>query len=301
MPKNGGAGHRNNAPRKRQTPAVQLDEENPIVQAFRNYSNELTMKHDRHERIVKLSRDITIESKRIIFLLHSIDSRKQNKEKVLEEARQRLAKLIEVNFRAVALELRDQDVYQFRGAYSPGLQEFIEAYTYMEYLCHEDGEASGSETKSVSDWQAIQAVMQYVEEIKVEKVEPTEGEEMDVIPLAEKENPRKFQFFVDPTEYILGLSDLTGELMRRCINSLGSGDTDTCLETCKTLQHFYTGYISLNCQRARELWRKITTMRQSVLKAENVCYNVKVRGGEAAKWGATFDQKPAEDVDEGFY
>jgi len=240
MPKNGGTGHRNNAPRKRQTPAVQLDEENPIVQAFRNYSNELTMKHDRHERIVKLSRDITIESKRIIFLLHSIDSRKQNKEKVLEEARQRLTKLIEVNFRAVALELRDQDVYQFRAAYSPGLQEFIEAYTYMEYLCYEDGEGE-NETKSVSDWQAIQSVMQYVEESSKPKGEPTEGEEMEVVPLEEKESPKKFQFFVDPTEYILGLSDLTGELMRRCINSLGSGDTDTCLETCKTLQHFYTG------------------------------------------------------------
>ncbi|XP_016979266.2 LOW QUALITY PROTEIN: translin-associated protein X [Drosophila rhopaloa] len=300
MPKNGSAGHRNNAPRKRQTPAVQLDEKIPIVQAFRNYSNELTMKHDRHERIVKLSRDITIESKRIIFLLHSIDSRKQNKEKVLEEARQRLTKLIEVNFRAVALELRDQDVYQFRAAYSPGLQEFIEAYTYMEYLCYEDGEGENG-TKSVSDWQAIQAVMQYVEESSKPKEEPTDGEELEVVALAEEEIPKKFQFFVDPTEYILGLSDLTGELMRRCVNSLGSGDTDTCLETCKTLQHFYTGYISLNCQRARELWRKITTMRQSVLKAENVCYNVKVRGGEAAKWGATFDQKPAEDVDEGFY
>ncbi|XP_017054913.1 translin-associated protein X [Drosophila ficusphila] len=300
MPRNGSAVHRNNAPRKRQTPVAQLDEENPIVQAFRNYSNELTMKHDRHERIVKLSRDITIESKRIIFLLHSIDSRKQNKEKVLEEARQRLTKLIEVNFKAVALELRDQDVYQFRAAYSPGLQEFIEAYTYMEYLCYEDGEGE-KEVKSVSDWQAIQAVMQYVEETSKLKGASTEGEEVEVAALTEDEIPKKFQFFVDPTEYILGLSDLTGELMRRCINSLGSGDTDTCLETCKTLQHFYTGYISLNCQRARELWRKITTMRQSVLKAENVCYNVKVRGGEAAKWGATFDQKPAEDVDEGFY
>lgn len=42
-------------------------------------------------------------------------------------------------------------------------------------------------------------------------------------------------------------------------------------------------------------------MHQSVLKAENVCYNVKVRGSEAAKWGAVFDNKPADDIDEGFY
>lgn len=43
-------------------------------------------------------------------------------------------------------------------------------------------------------------------------------------------------------------------------------------------------------------------MRQSVLKAENVCYNVKVRGGEAAKWGAMFDGKSiGDDIDEGFF
>ncbi|SPP80745.1 translin-associated protein X [Drosophila guanche] len=294
MSKQGGGSHRNNAHKKRQ-PQVAVDEDNPIVQAFRNYSTELTTKHDRHERIVKLSRDITIESKRIIFTLHSIDSRKQNKEKILEEAQQRLNKLIEVNFRSIALELRDQDVYQYRNAYSAGLQEFIEAYTYMEYLSREDNDEP---PKSVSDWQALQSVMQYVENPSKAKDEGASVEETDA---AEEELPKKFQFFIDPTEYVLGLSDLTGELMRRCINSLGSGDTDTCMETCSTLQMFYTGYISLNLQRARELWRKITTMRQSVLKAENVCYNVKVRGGEAAVWGSNFDQKPAEDVDEGFY
>jgi hypothetical protein len=48
-------------------------ESNPIVKAFREMSMELDEKHDRHERIVKISRDITIESKRIIFLLHSSD------------------------------------------------------------------------------------------------------------------------------------------------------------------------------------------------------------------------------------
>jgi len=33
---------------------------------------ELDAKHDKHERIVKLSRDVTVESKRTIFLLHRI-------------------------------------------------------------------------------------------------------------------------------------------------------------------------------------------------------------------------------------
>lgn len=237
MPKNQGYRSNNNASRKRQ---VQLDEHNPVVQAFRSYASELESKHDRHERILKLSRDITIESKRIIFFLHSIDSRKQNKAKVLEEAQQRLTKLIDVNFRTIAMELRDQDVYQFRAAYSPGLQEFIEAYTYMEYLNNEDRDSKHS--KSVSTWSDLQSVMQYEDDAN--KVEPGQEEEAQVSDdqVAAKAN-HKFHFFVDPTEYILGVSDLTGELMRRCINSLGSGDTDTCMETCKALQQFYTGFV----------------------------------------------------------
>lgn len=51
------------------------DESNPVVMSFRQYAKELDTKHDRHERIFKYSRDITIESKRIIFLLHTIDNR----------------------------------------------------------------------------------------------------------------------------------------------------------------------------------------------------------------------------------
>lgn len=50
-----------------------IDENNPIIKAFRGYCVDLDAKHDRHERLVKISRDITIESKRIIFLLHNID------------------------------------------------------------------------------------------------------------------------------------------------------------------------------------------------------------------------------------
>ncbi|XP_073821202.1 translin associated factor X [Musca autumnalis] len=268
-----------------------IDENNPVLKAFQSYAIELDAKHDRYERIVKMSRDITIESKRIIFLLHSIDIRKNNKQKVLEEAQTRLEKVINQNFKAIAEELHGYDPYQFRGAYSPGLQEFIEAYTFMEYTKYVENEENTSEGEMI-DWIELQKKMTYPSSSL------EEGKGDDEAGGGSKDT----SFFVDPTEYILGVSDLTGELMRRCINSLGSGETDTCLSCCKVLQKFFTGYISLNVHRCRELSRKIYTMRQSVLKAENVCYNVKVRGGEAAKWGAMFDSKSiADDIDEGFF
>lgn len=69
------------------------DDSNPVVRSFRAYADELNDKHDRYERIVKHSRDITIESKRLIFLLHTVDMRKPNAAKILSDALARLTNL----------------------------------------------------------------------------------------------------------------------------------------------------------------------------------------------------------------
>lgn len=52
-----------------------VDESNPVIAIFNQCSKELDDKQDRYERIVKFGRDITIESKRIIFLLHTTSNR----------------------------------------------------------------------------------------------------------------------------------------------------------------------------------------------------------------------------------
>lgn len=49
-----------------------VPKESEVCAAFREYAAELDARHDRHERLVKISRDVTIESKRIIFFLHSL-------------------------------------------------------------------------------------------------------------------------------------------------------------------------------------------------------------------------------------
>lgn len=69
-------GNRNNFNKSQQRkPDVASDDDSPVVKAFRGYAQELDDKHDRYERILKQSRDITIESKRLIFLLHTADPR----------------------------------------------------------------------------------------------------------------------------------------------------------------------------------------------------------------------------------
>lgn len=51
---------------------LSLQDETDVMRMFREYSGQLDDKQDRHERILLLNRAITIESKRIIFLLHQI-------------------------------------------------------------------------------------------------------------------------------------------------------------------------------------------------------------------------------------
>lgn len=45
---------------------------NILCPVFAVFQQELDTKHDKYERLVKISRDITIESKRTIFLLHRV-------------------------------------------------------------------------------------------------------------------------------------------------------------------------------------------------------------------------------------
>lgn len=217
----------------------------------------------------------------------------------MSDAKGRLDNLIRHHFANIAKELRGQDHYQFSRAYSPGLQEFIEALTYYFYM-------SGDKW---DNWYDLQARLTYQNAVtEGDTDDAVDGDTPDIANLSiEKKSPADDAAavvtdtcLVQPIEFFLGLSDLGGEIMRRCINSLGCGDVDVCMNASKFLQSLYTCYLSVNV-RNKEMGRKIHTLRQSVLKAENVCYNIKVRGGEAAVWGAddSLDRAAADD-DEGF-
>lgn len=193
------------------------DDSNPVVRSFRAYADELNEKHDRYERIVKHSRDITIESKRLIFLLHTVDMRKPNAAKILSDALSRLTNLCAQSFANIANELQNCDAYQYGRAYSAGIQEFIEAFTYYDYMCNEN----------IMNWTDLQQKLTY----KKQSEDDAEGEDAE----------KQIICLVQPIEFMLGLADLSGEIMRKCINALGSGDIDTCRTACSFVQHLYSG------------------------------------------------------------
>lgn len=221
--------HRNE--KKSNSASSNADDCNPIVKCFRGYANELDDKHDRYERIVKYSRDITIESKRLIFLLHTIDMRNSNAEKTLTEAFNRLNTLCTNSFANIAKELDGLDPYQYGRAYSAGLQEFVEAYTYYDYLANNNCSIN---------WNDLQKKLTYG---------PKKPEDFPEIAAAVQEvsgTPEmETKCLIQPMEFMLGLADISGEVMRKCINALGSGDIDACRTACNFIQHLYSGYITL--------------------------------------------------------
>ncbi|XP_063221690.1 translin-associated protein X [Bacillus rossius redtenbacheri] len=264
-----------------------IDENSPIIQSFRKYSAELDAKHDKYERIVKLSRDITIESKRIIFLLHNMD-RDSKSASILEEAETRLGRLLETHFFPIAKELHKEDPYQFHRAYTAGMQEYIEALTFYRYL---KGEA-------LEHWDSVQKGLIYT-------VPESAQEEEPAMEVDKEETSTEVSAFLLPTDYFLGIADLTGELMRKCINNLGLGKMESCYHTCAFVRQIYNGFLGIGNTGTKEMSRKIFTLRQSLAKMEYTCYTIHVRGSEIPKHmladvlaGGRDD---VMDDDEGFY
>ena len=247
-------------------------------EVFQEYQRELDTKHDRHERLVKLSRDCTIRSKRVIFLLHRATGNDSSKDSILAEAEEKIRKDILFLLQSIASELLGEDPKKHHKAYSPGLQEFIEALSYLEFL------KSGRLVKI----QDIQHLLTF--QVKVEPVfdeGSTKSQDRDDEDIENsmakrpclEEQQSELILPLDPIDYVLGVADLTGELMRLCINSVGCGDRDLPFQLLPFIRAVYCGFLSLG-PVSKEMGRKISTLKSSVLKVENVCYTLKIRGSE---------------------
>lgn len=236
-----------------------INENSPVVQQFRTYATELDAKHDRYERIFKTNRDVGIESKRIIFLLHTID-KESKRNAVLDAAKARLDNVAQKLFRNIANELDGQDAYQFHRAYRAGLEEYVEALTFYEYL--QNGNMQNSTI--------LERTLTY------STPSPTDSPEQSTC--------KAIQVMVTPTDYILGIADLTGELMRKCINNLAIGDVSSCYQTCNFVRQIYVAFLGYtSVVHNNEVNKKIITLKHSLTKMENACYTIKVRGSEIPK------------------
>ncbi|CAN7119986.1 unnamed protein product [Brassica rapa subsp. narinosa] len=96
--------------------------ESSMKDAFFLYADYLNNFRER-ERVVKVSCDITMNSKKVIFQVHRLS--KDNKEEVLEKAGKDLEAVREQHFSRLMKELQGTDFWKLRRAYSPGVCQRI--------------------------------------------------------------------------------------------------------------------------------------------------------------------------------
>ncbi|KAJ3609851.1 hypothetical protein NHX12_021945 [Muraenolepis orangiensis] len=238
----------------------------PVIAAFKVFQQELDTKHDKHERLVKISRDITIESKRTIFLLHRVTS-VPDVESILKESDVKLD-VVRQKIAQIAEELRGEDIYQFHRAFTAGIQEYVEAVSFQHYIRH----------RTLISLEEINASLVFPKTETVDSKEST-GD----TPAAPAEAAPALTFQVIPSDYLLGVADLTGELMRMCIGSVGNGDIDTPFQLSQFLRQVHDGFSYIGNTGPYEVSKKLHTLRQSLAKVEDACYALRVRGSEIPK------------------
>ena len=106
---------------------------------------------------------------------------------------------------------------RFLRAFSPGLQEYLECVSFLEFL--ENGTLLTKE-KAEADLLKSNA--------KVHQL---------FLPNSSKGIP----FIITDKDYLSGIADLTGELMRLCINTVPSGNHEFCNKITAFVRFIYDG------------------------------------------------------------
>lgn len=226
-------------------------EASPFMPMFEAFRDELDEHHDRRERIIKASRDITALSKKIIFSLQRVRQLQTPiPPPIAKEIKPRYDSIKEL-FISVAPDLQGLDAWRYHGYISSGCQEFVEAISFQHYL----------ETQKLM----------------------THSEAQDYIPGGVE---------LTANDYLLGLFDLTGELMRFGITSMatsgamprGAGkDEFDNADLLADLRLLKSSLESLEIENTASNKQKVEVMRQSVKKVENAAYSMIVRGSERPK------------------
>lgn len=246
------------------------------IEAFKSFQLELDSRYDTWEKVVKLSRDVTIESKRMIFHLHRISKELTERSKLLQEAEKKKKLILNKLCQIAEILNNDRDPLQFLRAYSPGLQEFIEADSFLYYLTKEPDLTCENIHLGILPLESVKETLTF----------------------KQSDSNSCTSLSVPVDEYLMGLADVTGEIMRMCINATNAVETydaaskekdNRSAKLCafnRSLYMFFKAISALPDEHghgkmsSKYFMQKVTTMANSLLKCEDACYNLKVYGAE---------------------
>ncbi|KAN0124981.1 Translin-associated protein X, partial [Russula decolorans] len=219
-----------------------------ISSTFETFREHLDEHYDRRDRLIKVNRDISAASKKVIFLLQRILNDTSDDDRVLSlraatEAKKKMAE-IHTMLRSIAHELVGPRLWRYVQNISGGLQEYIEALSFVYYIEH----------GRLVSYEQVQATI--------------------------CDNTEQHLFPLPLSDYILGTCDLTGELMRLAISSISkpngrmkASQISLFVRGCKADFETLTPYI-------HDLHKKQAVTVQSLRKVEEAAYAIVIRSSE---------------------
>ncbi|GAM24262.1 hypothetical protein SAMD00019534_074370, partial [Acytostelium subglobosum LB1] len=197
--------------------------------------------NDRRERIVKISRDITINSKKVISTLQSYCF--EDQQQLIDQSNKDLDK-INMMIAQIMKELENEEYWKYQRSFTWGLQEYIEAVSFQHYLM----------TRKLVTLDEIH-----------NKIKKSIGNET-------------IGTIITIEDYLLGLADLTGELMRYATNCVTQKNYEECFLVNEFVRTIYTGlkYIHLS----KDLQSKVTMVEGNLQKVEKISCSIRIRRSE---------------------
>ncbi|CAG90593.2 DEHA2G13090p [Debaryomyces hansenii CBS767] len=278
-----------------------------VFQPAREY---LLKFHDERELVIRLCRDINSYSKKMIFTLHRVQN-----EMTLELYEQLLANLKIISEKLSILYnkfLYNENFVQLKSTVSNSVEEMIEAFTFAYYIMNRDvlpydkfsyvirclilsyNYKLNSFNTKLLNYALCELLFDVVENTITDEVEaPYDSVEFEVD-------------FILPGDYLMGLFDLTGEIMRYSIThivdersktvNLKSLENLTFMKNLnKHLKELFLKFPNVNINRGvfstdrnykagSIMDKKLLTLQQSISKVETMICDMSIKGNEAVDY-----------------
>ncbi|GAA5969774.1 hypothetical protein JCM21900_004195 [Sporobolomyces salmonicolor] len=266
-----------------------------LLDSFTTFRSELDAHQAQRERIVKLSRDITALSKQMIFALHRVATGRKWSV-VKKDAEGKMAELRTL-FERLRDEVQGENFWRYERSISPGIQEYLEGFTFYYYLEHRALPTLAEAQASLLPPPPAQTISATSADSPSTESTSTESTSIEPTPPAvpQPQSPGKLAPYVHVSgeDYLGGVADLTGELMRLAIASVGKNLSDSLggsdkeggeefanIDNIGRLVREIKGQMDPLAPYARWLGKKLFVLDQSLAKIENASYNLRIRGAE---------------------
>jgi len=256
-----------NFPDKSNTMATtEIVSRSSAIQAiFRTFCSELDDHHDRRERVVKASRDITALSKKIIFSLQRLRTvNAPIPPSIVKENKTRFDQ-INALFQSIVPDISGLNAWRYQRQICWGIQEFIEALSFLHYV----------------QTQTLISPAEVAAQLPPEVMVTQEDYLMGILDLTEKPNTstttaaivaaaQTSAINIDNTSKSSPRPQLQATQSQLVFDLRGMRAHVELLK----LPRRHSGYMM------RELPKKVEVMQTSVEKVERAAYGILVRGSE---------------------